>query len=244
MAAGVIHDDDLLDRVRELRVAGRTPKQIARAMGVRPATVAPMVRALAQEAAAAESEPPVAGCWVNSGWSTDLTLDGHEDWPDIATPDTGVSGLVGVVVARRHRPHRVSVCGYLVDTYCLGVKDALGPRVMGEGDLPTFRNRFFSAFGDAQAPIEAPLDLARHLVWGAIDYACRLGFEPHSDFGPTADHLGPWHETSAITFGRHGVPLYIQGPHDSSARVFRTLNSSVGKDNYHFIAAVDATARW
>jgi hypothetical protein len=105
---------------------------------------------------------------------------------DLGTPDTGADGLVWVVVARRHRPHRVSVCGYLVDTYCLGVKNALGPRVIGERDLPTFRNGFFGAFGDTQASAGAPLDLARHLVGGTIDYARQLGFEPHSDFGPAA----------------------------------------------------------
>lgn len=244
MATDAIFDEDLLGRVRELRAAGRTPKQIARALGVRPATVAPMVRTIAEETAAAEPEPPVIGCWVSPGWSTNLTVEGHEDWSDIVTLDTGADGLVGVVVARRHRPHRVSVCGYLVDTYCLGVKNALGPRVIGERDLLTFRDGFFGAFGDTQAPAEAPLDLARHLVWGAIDYARQLGFEPHSDFGPAADPLGSWQETSAITFGRNGVPFYVQGPYDNPTKILRTLNKSVGKDNYHFIAPVGAAAGW
>jgi hypothetical protein len=198
------------------------------------------VRAIAQQATAAEPEAAVVGCWVSPGWSTGLTVDGHEDWPDTSPSREGTDGLAGVAVARRHRPHRVSVCGYLVDVYCLGVKDVIGPRIMNERDLPAFRHTFFAAFEKVQAPLDVPLEMARHLVWGAVDYARRLGFEPAPDFGPAAGHLGPWEETSAITFGRDGAPLYVQGPYDNPNTVFRTLSKSVGKDNFHFATVVDA----
>lgn len=242
-------DDDLRGRVRELRAAGRSPKQIARALGVRPAAVAPLVRILAQQDAAAQPQPAVVGCWVSPGWSMALTVDGHEDWLDVAIPDGGPEGVACVVVARRHRPQRVSVCGYLVDVYCLGVKNALGPQIMNDRDLPAFLRRFFTPFDLVAAPLAAPLELARHLVCGAADYARRLGFEPAPDFEPAAGHLGPWQETSAITFGRYGVPLYVAGPFDNPTRVIRTLTSSVGDGNFHFIAPVRATgvgaaARW
>ncbi len=231
-------DDSLLPRVRELRAAGRSPKQIARALGVRPATVAPLVRAVARDAAAADPDA-VVGCWVSPGWSAGLTVDGHEDWYDPASPEDGGAGLVGVIVARRAKPRRVSVCGYLVDVYCLGVKNALGPDTMNEVDLPGFRDRFFSAFGATVDPVAAPLQLVRHLVWGAVDYARGLGFEPHPDFAPAAGHLGPaWQQTSAIRFGREGVPFYICGPHDESNAVLRTLTRSVGEDGFNYLATV------
>ena len=240
MAPYKLLDDDLLARVRELRAAGRSPKDIARALGVRPSTVAPLVRAIAQEAAADEPEPAVTGCWVSPGWSAGLTVDGHEEWPEFRAADHAGSGLVGVVVARRHRPRRVSVCGYLVDVYCLGAKNALGPEVMNDRDLPAFLRTFFSTFGNATAPIETPLDLARHLVWGAVDYARELGFPPHPDFEPASGHLGPWQEASDITFGRDGVPFYVQGPYDDPAAIMRTLTRSVGDSNFHFVAPVGA----
>ncbi len=243
MVAHKLLDDDLLARARELRAAGRSPKEIARALGVRPSTVAPLMRDIAREAAADEPESAVTGCWVSSGWSVGLTVDGHEEWPDLDAADHAGSGLAGVVVARRHRPRRVTVCGYLVDVYCLGVKNALGPDVVNDRDLPAFLRTFFSAFGDAGVPIEAPLDLARHLVWGAVDYARELGFSPHPDFQPTSGHLGTWQETSDITFGREGVPFYVQGPYDSPA-VIRSLTRSVGHGNFHFIAPVGAAAGW
>ncbi|MGH8895469.1 MAG: hypothetical protein ACRDZ4_00255 [Egibacteraceae bacterium] len=160
-------DEELLSRVRQLREAGRSPKAIARALGVRPAVVAPLVRTVARQAATAAPEPALVGCWLSQGWSEGLSVDGHEEWPDVSRSDGGASGLACVAVVRRRRAQRVSVCGYLVDVYCLGVKDALGPRVMDERDLPVFLNKFFGGFEEVGAPLAAPLDLVRHLVWGA-----------------------------------------------------------------------------
>lgn len=234
-------DAELLEAVKELRVAGYSPKEIARSLGVRPAAVTPLVRALAQQSAA-NPESQLVGCWVSPCWSTGLTVRGHPQWPDVATRGCAHGGIAAVLVARRDRPRRVSVCGYLVDVYCLGVKDALGPRLMREDDLWPFRRRYFEGFAEAGPPLEAPLELARHLVCGAVDYARELGFAPHPDYAAVADHLGRWEETSAITFGRDGLPFYVQGPYDDGAAVLRTLTRTVGVDKFHFIAGLEAAA--
>jgi len=67
---------------------------------------------------------------VSPCWSTGLTIAGHREWPDVDAGDDYYSGVAGVLVARRDRPRRVSVCGYLVDVYCLAVKSA-APRSRG-----------------------------------------------------------------------------------------------------------------
>jgi hypothetical protein len=166
------------DRVRELRAAGYSPKQIAKTLDLRPAVAERLVRTLAAEHAAAAPEPAVVGCWVSPGWSAHLTVDGPDEWADVPMPEEGMTGLAAVVVARRHRPQRVSVCGYLVDTFCLGVKNTLGPELMHERDLPGFLHTFFTSFEAVGQPLGVPLELGRHLVWGAVDHARRLGFEP------------------------------------------------------------------
>lgn len=228
-------EDDLIARVRELRATGSSPKEIARALDVRPSVVARMVRELGAHQVATRGEPEVVGCWVSSGWSTDLTVDGDRGWPDVARDD-GTSGLACVAVARRHKPQRVSVCGYLVDTYCLGLKNTLGPEVMNDRDLPAYLRSYFSAIEPDGVPLETSIEHVRHLVHGSVDYARSLGFEPHSDFAETAGHLGPWTETSAITFGQDGVPLFVQGPHENPLATIRTLTRTVGEGNFHHIA--------
>jgi hypothetical protein len=222
--------------VRTLRNEGRTPKEIARAVGARPAEVTAIVRQLAAQAAA--GGPALVGCWVSRGWSTGLSVAEHPEWPDDrAAP--GSDGLVCVLVARRHRPRRLSVCGYLVDTFCLGVKNALGPELMRDEDLPGFRQLFFSAGADREPPLEAPIELARDLVFGGVDYARGLGFEPHPDLALAVDHLGePWSGPSAITFGRDGRPFYVSGPDDNPRSVLRTLTRTVGEGNFDHLTVV------
>lgn len=233
-------DQELAQQIGSLRAQGRSPKAIARALGVRPARVAALVRTVAREQAAAAPQREVVGCWVSPGWSVGLSVPADRGWPDQPGWDRDKVGLAGVLVARaRPREHRgdgtVSACGYLVDPYGLGVKNALGPRATGRGGLRRFVGEFFAAF-DA-APIEAPLDLARHLVLGALVYARGLGFAPHADFGPAAGHLDPPLEgPSAIGFGCDGIPLYTQGPFDDADRVLRTLRAHVG-DDFRFTVA-------
>ncbi|MGN9779733.1 hypothetical protein ACTMS0_28880 [Micromonospora sp. H33] len=99
-------------------------------------------------------------------------------------------------------------------------------------ELGYFIEDFFAAYGSGL--VEAPLDLARHLVFGAADYARGLGFDPHRDFYSAAPHLGTWEPPSRITFGRNGTPYFQQGPHDNPDRVIRTLDRSVGPGNYQF----------
>ncbi len=223
----------LTARIRELRKQGLTPKQIARTLGMAPAAIAPIIRAVAAQDQAAAPEREIAGCWVSPGWSEGLTFPDGLGWPDVTLPDSGTSGLVAVVVARDTGGDKVLVCGYLADVYCLGVKDALGPKAMRRRALPEFTYRFFSAY--PAPPLRAPVELARHLVFGAVEYAGSLGFPPASDFEKARDHLGPWTGPSAITFGRDGKPFYIQGPYDNAAPVMKTLERSTGKGDFHFL---------
>lgn len=225
-------ETQLLERVRQLRDKGRSPKEIARSLGVPRSTISPFVQRIAEERSADAPEAELLGCWVSPGWSNGLGVDGTAGWPGIGVDEQSGSGLVAVLVARRHRYGRASVCGYLVDTWCLGVKDVLGPRIMNEAKLEAFVERYFGAY-DAD-PIDAPIELAQHLVRGGVDFARGLGFEPHEDFGAVAMHLGAWVGPSAITFGENGKPCYIQGPFDDPDRYMDTLEGSVGNGNFHF----------
>jgi hypothetical protein len=221
----------LLDNVRRMRAAGAPPKAIARALGVRPAVIAPLVRQVAAEAPISPLEhAALAGCWISPAWSRDLLVQSRDGWDDVDLGPDGPAGLVLVLVARGDRTDRVSVAGYLVDTFCLGVKDTIGPARVARRDLPMFVRRYFVAF---RAPaLRASIELAQHVVHGAVAFAAGLGFAPHPDFAAVRGHLGELSEPCAITFGRQGRPLYVRGPHDDPIAVMKTLKAAVGSDGF------------
>jgi hypothetical protein len=224
---------ELVERVAELRRDGRTPKEIARALGLKPAEVAPLIRAVG--AAAPKREPALAGCWISDNWAAGLTVRDHPEWPGVQATAAEGSGLVGVLVAREHGSS-VSACGYLVDVWCLGVKNSNGPKSMDRRKLPDYVSHFFATF--SQPPVSAPLELARHVVFGAVDYARGMGLEPHPDFAKCASHLGEWNGSNDIAFGRDGMPTYIEGPHDNPFRIVTILRRTVGDGNFHYLAQI------
>jgi hypothetical protein len=239
-----MNSDDLTSRVHALRAAGRTPKQIARTLGI------PRARAVALIHGAGSPRPEHAtprphsrtppekrlvGCWITRQWSNGLSIDQRPpDWiDDTELPPLAMgAGLASIAVARDHTDTEVSVCGYLVDTYCQGVKNAVPPTMLDRRDLAAFLADFFGAY--PTDPLPAPITLAQDLVLGAVDYARGLGFDPHRDFYQAKPHLGVWQPPSHIQFGLHGRPHFQQGPYDNPTRVMRTLNRSVGPGNYGF----------
>lgn len=228
-------EPDMHEAIRHLRREGLSPKEISRTLNVPPSIVAGVVRALAREASAGTPAPDdaLAGCWVNADWHNKLIVDGHPEWPRGDGASRGCDGLVTVLVAREHRRGKVSVCSFLVDTHCLGVKETIGPRTIRESELELFRNQLFGGYG--LPPLAAPLELAQHLVFGAIDHARGLGLEPARDFSRCAGHLGARSGECAIRFGRLGRPMYVAGPYDDVPRIMSTLEQSVGSDNYDFV---------
>ncbi|MEV6872746.1 hypothetical protein [Amycolatopsis sp. NPDC051128] len=101
---------------------------------------------------------------------------------------------------------------------------------MDDLELRRFLPQYYSAF-DAE-PIEVPVELARDIAFGGVEYARGLGFEPRASFKEVADHLGKWSGSSSITFGKDGKPFYVNGPNDNPNSVIRTLTKSVGEGNF------------
>ena len=214
-----------------MRAQGSPPRAIAHALGVRPAVVAPLVRQIAAEVPEVPIErAELAGCWISPAWSRELLVELRDGWNDVDLGPDGPAGIVLVLVARAGRGDKVSVCGYLVDTFCLGVKDVFGPELMSRRKLPAFVRRYFMAFpGPA---LRAPLELAQHVVHGAAAFAAVLGFDVHPDFAAARGQLGELAEPCAITFGREGRPLYVPGPYDDAIAVMETLAHAVGRDGF------------
>lgn len=232
-------EEALLDQVRRLREQGGSPKQIAKQLGVRPAEATAMIRRLAtqQQLHDDPADRALLGCWINQGWSVGLGMDqAPAAWAaldPIGKDASSSSGFANILIVRQERASRVTACGYLVDAYCLGVKNSVGPVGLSVGKVDDFARNYFSAYDDP--PVSIPLELAQALVHGGAAYAKALGFEPHADFAAAAPYLGGPAEPSPIRFGRDGKPLYISGPYDNPRAVIATLEANVGTGNYHFV---------
>jgi hypothetical protein len=238
----IIDDQRLLKQVRALRERRYTPAEIARSLAISKGEAARLVRMVAiesrTETAGAGGVRDETRCWINPGWRYGLRIEGHDDWPgDAGAPsEAGDSGVALVVVARPSGYDRLTTCSYLVDTWCLGVKAAIGPKRMERGELEALRCQCYAPWRSAGIPI--PLELAQHLVLGAVEFARRLGFEAHRDFKRARSVLGSWEEPSAITFGMDGRPHYINGPCDDPQRVLATLERTVGRGGLHYTVSL------
>lgn len=223
----------LLRSVSELRAQGKPPKAIARALGLRPADAAAMLRRVAAAEAPASTGERSLRCLVSPGWSAAVDAPADRGWPDRELA-TGKFGLVVVALVEPHRdPHKSSVSGFLLDVHCLGVKDAVGPRIMPKTMVAEFLGRLFGSWD--QEPVEISLELARELVFGAAAYARDLGFSPHPDFDKVKGALGDPPQSYSIQFGYEGRPFYTQGPYDDPAQVLRTLERSVRGQDFGYL---------
>lgn len=224
-----------------LREKKLTPKQIARKMGLKVSEVTAFVKEKAEEAAIARSESgglaPVAQCFVNADcvdalFSNDRSI-GEEDLEE----DSEAGGIAMVTIARSEGYNRYTVCSYLVDYWCLGVKDTLGPRKLNQSDF-----KQFISFSYAQFPedaVEISLEQAQAIVFSAVEFAENLGFKPHHDFEETKAHLGEWNGEPKIECGRNGKPFYISGPFDNPEHILHKLQKNAGEGNYHYAVGVD-----
>ncbi|WP_406169280.1 hypothetical protein [Streptomyces sp. NBC_00996] len=127
------------------------------------------------------------------------------------------------------------MCGFLVDVYCLGVKNLTGPEIMGAGSFPAYARTYYSAFD--HPPLSIGVEQAQAIVHGAIAYAHDLGFAPASGFEEAAAHLGtPPDGLPEIRYGKDGKPFYVSGPRDNPRAIVQQLERTCGTDNFHYIA--------
>ncbi|MDJ0647063.1 MAG: DNA-binding response regulator [Xenococcaceae cyanobacterium MO_188.B19] len=221
---------DIESEILALRDKRLTSKQIARKLGLKVSQVNSVIKASAKEIALARAETgelaPIAQCLVNTNCAERLLtahpLDEHD-----------VGGLGMVLVARTTGYKRFVVCSYLVDYWCLGLKDTMGEKKLNDIKYQQFLNMVYQGFPDGYQ--EITLEQAQAIVYGAINYATELGFKPHKDFQKTQNHLGTWNGQPQLTFGYQGKPYFIEGPYDNSTQIMQTLRKNVGEGNFDYL---------
>ena len=79
-------DEHTTQRIREPRARGFSPKEIARSLQLSPAIVSDLVRKLAAERDASDTER--IDCLLNAGWSAGLKVHEHPEWHDPGAADS------------------------------------------------------------------------------------------------------------------------------------------------------------
>jgi len=142
--------------------------------------------------------------------------------------------LAQILLSRMQPNNRLIFGVYLVDIYCLGLKDTFcNANISAEEyqrlKLTTFKEAVLTP---------CPPEKVCKIIFGAIEYARRLGFEPHKDFGLSRlvlEGLAEKDYDFELEFGREGKPLYIAGPYDDFNAIIETLKKNVGEGNFDFI---------
>jgi hypothetical protein len=150
------------------------------------------------------------------------------------------SGMGQVLVSRQLKNGNVAAAIFLVDAYCLGVKNAMALIA----SRPKYDLDIYGKLAREYALLPLKPECARKLVEGAVRYALDLGFPPHADcrtakliFG----EVSPDACTEEYTFGRDGKPFFIAGPHDSESRceqILRTLRQRCGNEGHDFLIPI------
>ncbi len=164
-------------------------------------------------------------------------IDCHRGYPGCAGEE---SGMIPVVLRRRGPNGRVALAMFLVDCWCLGVKDCSGQLTSPEEareKLEWLEERM-----DLQ-----PCSVAdgKAIVDAGLQYADSLGLSPHADFKKVFPIWGDVQAGSlpdGIEMGRDGRPTYIVGPYDDAPRqqhILKTLRCRIGEGNFDWISSLD-----
>ena len=126
---------------------------------------------------------------------------------------------------------------FLVDRYCLGIKNVMAD-ITGRFTYDTQVARKFQGHFKSKEMKPAAV---RKLVEQAVAYARSLGFPPHPEYQRARLIFGdidPNEAPDEFEFGKDGKPYFIAGPHDTPERcrhILRTLEEHCGPDGYHYL---------
>lgn len=142
------------------------------------------------------------------------------------------AGIGTVILARGITASYLTLGVFLVDTWCLGIKDTYFRSLDAED--------FEMMIDDTTPMASVDPSYARKLLRAAAAWAASIGFSPHRDFVAVERLFGDVRaDASDVTFqfGREGKVLYVPGPRESPTQVrlrFGRLGRALGTETLEF----------
>lgn len=153
------------------------------------------------------------------------------------------NGMAAIAVARRQNETMMVFGIYVVDMYCLGVKNTF---CRANVSFSKYRDDFRARFVEENGARACPAELAHQIIYGAVEYAASLDLRPHKDF-QLSRHVLEKRETippnDELEFGKDGKPLYVSGPNDPAGRIMKHLEMKLGKDGFRYICELNSLSR-
>jgi len=150
-------------------------------------------------------------------------------------------GMTQVIFVRDRANGLSDIFAFLVDSQCLGVKNAMYKKGATEHEV---RDLLDGANHSDDTNI--PAANAKAFVEGAVSYAKKLGFIPHRDYRKARSIFARikegWDEPFTYGNSQSGKPVYISGPHDTQQfinRVMKTLERNTGEGEYEHVVPYD-----
>lgn len=199
---------------------------------------------LARKAAQAKEKKKLANREKSLGLSERLANATKFPVLHCRVADTLETTGIGAVVFSRISPSgHVAVAVFLVDSYCLGIKDAFAHILNSRGEYESKfgREMQLKSPGRNVAPSEA-----KKLLEDAAAYARNLGFAPSPEFRTAMALFGDIDSSECdieFEFGKDGKPFFVSGPNDSRSRcrhILNTLAASCGPDGFDYLIALES----
>jgi len=147
-------------------------------------------------------------------------------------------GIGTMILARGVTRHHLAVGVFLLDVFCLGIKDTMFKSVESD-ELEMYLEKTNAG----SPPVSLQPSDARKLLRDLPAWSQSIGFPPHRDFAAIERIFGDIDadESEAnFPFGRDGKPVYIPGPFESATVVRRRieqLQKHLGSDGFEFETA-------
>ena len=146
------------------------------------------------------------------------------------------AGIGTAIIARKMPNGYIGSGVYLLDVWCLGVKNAYFT-TLSENE---FNERISEIESNEQLENIHP-SCFRKLIDECVDYSEKLGFKPHKDHKIPRQILmdiDPIVCPNKYSFGKDGKPFYISGPNDNEQKIkmiVNTLLRSCGEGNFDYL---------
>lgn len=147
------------------------------------------------------------------------------------------AGLGNVLISRTLPDNSLAVSIFLLDPFCLGIKD-----VLFEVMTPEYYQQFLNVLKEREAFDNVDAHYLYKLVLDTESFAANIGFSAPDDYALAKAIFADIDYTickATFNFGKNGKPFYIAGPEDSpekSLNIVNTLLLHCGEGNFQYMA--------